>query len=695
MISKNFKEIIDNFEVISENNDFKGNPFAGRIRKEFADEIEEFICSVVCDNELYNIKGFPGMMDWAKYPTTFPEFRILNYNSASNFENGFYFLYRVDIKKQCVDLILAQGRTTVDEDTLIDISNQLVSMIDLPIPKGFEIKYPEKYSPECIMSKCYKYDELNEKVLKSDLETLINIYEHLIPKYLKLICSMNLDYLIELIHKSNKNKLRFYDDCEFENRMWLVNAGENGVLINEFKKYNLIAIGKPLGDLTGKNEAEIRKLCQEANLDGDINHKVGLINKFVNVIKVGDYIVSHNSSKNETYLGKCVSDYYFDDKIDYSKTDEPFKHYRDVEWLCTIRDEELSENARNQFRPPTIKQIRDELKKEFLSFKPKQFQSTKKRNKIYFGAPGTGKSYNLNVEKNKLLVGYGENNYERVTFHPDYTYANFVGTYKPVPIEDTISYEYVPGPFMMTLVKALRNPCEPFVLIIEEINRANVAAVFGDVFQLLDRDDDTNISEYPINASEDMKNYLKKELKCIKNDSKGLLGNNYEQIKIPSNMFIWATMNSADQGVFPMDSAFKRRWDFKYLGINDAKDEIKDTRVKLEDKEIYWNELREAINKELISYKINEDKLMGPFFAFKEYKNQIIPEDIFNNVFKNKILMYLFEDVARARRNDLFEHAHKKNEHVTYSQVRDKFDEIGLNIFCDSIINDIFKNSGE
>ena len=196
------------------------------------------------------------------------------------------------------------------------------------------------------------------------------------------------------------------------------------------------------------------------------------------------------------------------------------------------------------------------------------YQSDFPRNRILFGAPGTGKSFTLNHEKDVLLADGGE--YERVTFHPDYSYANFVGTYKPVPCKDSdgkdaITYSYVPGPFMRTYVKALQNSRtddpKPFLLIIEEINRANVAAVFGDVFQLLDRGDD-EVSEYPIRASEDIKKYLANELD----------GNpdNYAEIRIPDNMFIWATMNSADQGVFPMDTAFKRRWDFTYLGIDDS-----------------------------------------------------------------------------------------------------------------------------
>ena len=277
------------------------------------------------------------------------------------------------------------------------------------------------------------------------------------------------------------------------------------------------------------------------------------------------------------------------------------------------------------------------------------------RNRIIFGAPGTGKSFILNKEAKKLLEQGGY--VERVTFHPDYSYANFVGTYKPVMVsgisnvientskevisvlvdktksaqekydllyerfkddgltrlpillglytddvfktrkqdgtdavgdnsvernhgkalrpyvallsdvkeKEEIAYEYVPGPFMRVLAKALKNAMtgnpKPYLLIIEEINRANVAAVFGDVFQLLDRAE-TNASEYEIATTNEMRAYLAKEL--------GVDKSAVETIKIPDNMFLWATMNSADQGVFPMDTAFKRRWDFTYLGIDDS-----------------------------------------------------------------------------------------------------------------------------
>lgn len=326
------------------------------------------------------------------------------------------------------------------------------------------------------------------------------------------------------------------------------------------------------------------------------------------------------------------------------------------------------------------------------------YQSSFERNRILFGAPGTGKSFTMNCEKDLLLTDGGE--YERVTFHPDYSYANFVGTYKPVPCKDSdekdaITYAYVPGPFMRTYVKALRNSRtdepKPFLLLIEEINRANVAAVFGDVFQLLDRSDD-EVSEYPIQASEDIKKYLAGEL--------GGKPDDYSEIRVPDNMFIWATMNSADQGVFPMDTAFKRRWDFTYLGIDDSEAGIVGKKVILGQGDyrrvVEWNALRKAINNELLTYKVNEDKLMGPYFISKKNLPEVDEIDVvtFTSIFKNKVLMYLFDDAAKQKRSSLFAGCRDENKNL-YSQICREFDTKGVYIFCEAISNQFIDNVPE
>ncbi len=235
---------------------------------------------------------------------------------------------------------------------------------------------------------------------------------------------------------------------------------------------------------------------------------------------------------------------------------------------------------------------------------------------------------------------------------------------------------------MRVYVEALKsgrteNP-QPHLLLIEEINRAKVAAVFGDVFQLLDRDDD-GVSEYEIQASEDIRKYLAKQL--------GGTPDNYQKIRIPNNMFIWSTMNSADQGVFPMDTAFKRRWNFEYLGINENEEKISGIgKIELagSDEPVEWNILRRAINAKMSSeqFKINEDKLMGPFFLSKKIiasdeNGMIIDTDKFVAAFKSKVIMYLYEDAVKQGKHRFFDGC----DNSKYSSVCDAFDELGMGIF--------------
>ncbi|PHV70689.1 hypothetical protein CS063_09155 [Sporanaerobium hydrogeniformans] len=311
-------------------------------------------------------------------------------------------------------------------------------------------------------------------------------------------------------------------------------------------------------------------------------------------------------------------------------------------------------------------------------------------NRIIFGAPGTGKSYNIDKQR----VAFGEN-YQRVTFHPNYSFAQFVGTYKPVPTKDSseseiITYKYVPGPFMRIYANSVKsmycsNP-QPYLLIIEEINRANIAGVFGDVFQLLDRK--CGVSEYEIESSEDIKRYLASAIfekdyeSCTLEERTAC-----DKMRIPSNMYIWATMNSADQGVFPMDTAFKRRWNFEYIGVDDEEADMAEIVVTLGREEyettIRWNDLRHAINNQLAK-KVNEDKLLGPYFISKEVMQD---SSKLLEAIRNKVLMYLFEDAARQCRGDIFRV--DENNIRRYSSICNTFDLLGLACFHDDIIKEV------
>lgn len=356
-------------------------------------------------------------------------------------------------------------------------------------------------------------------------------------------------------------------------------------------------------------------------------------------------------------------------------------YLRNCDWLHTGHVSELAEHTMPENFGATEDTVADK------GFEEVNFYTGIKckypRNRIVFGAPGTGKSFRLKDDCRALLANT-TGGYERVTFHPDYTFSQFVGAYKPVTDDEgNIRYDFVPGPFMRVYVKAIKsgrtdNP-QPFILVVEEINRAKVAAVFGDVFQLLDRDA-LGVSEYEIEVAEDIKKYLAAEL--------GGDPDNYCQIRIPDNMFIWASMNSADQGVFPMDTAFKRRWSFEYLGINENESKIRGSIMLGEDdiQVVEWNILRKAINEKLASeYRVNEDKLMGPFFLPKtiittvsDTDDTIADTDLFLDTFKSKVIMYLYEDAAKQHKHKLFAGC---PDTTKYSAVCEAFDKIGMRIF--------------
>lgn len=288
---------------------------------------------------------------------------------------------------------------------------------------------------------------------------------------------------------------------------------------------------------------------------------------------------------------------------------------------------------------------------------------------IKIGIQGASYSFEDDAEQKSTK------HFERVTFHPNYSYAQFVGTYKPtmkkVSTDDgekeEITYSFVVGPFLRVYVNAVNNPNENFLLLIEEINRANVASVFGDVFQLLDRNENGE-SEYPVAASDDIKKYLKSA------------GIDQTELSIPANMYIWATMNSADQGVFPMDTAFKRRWNFEYIGIDENESGVSTYKIPINEKsKVNWNELRNAINSKLISLNVNEDKLLGPYFISEnDLKNAMEKPKDFIKLFKSKVLMYLFEDAAKMKR-DFFKLSDGRK--YIYSDICNELDKNGIAVF--------------
>ena len=320
-----------------------------------------------------------------------------------------------------------------------------------------------------------------------------------------------------------------------------------------------------------------------------------------------------------------------------------------------------------EFDDSKILSMKESLKKMRKSDIPLQ--------QIFYGAPGTGKSHAIN----ELTAG---KDVIRTTFHPDTDYSTFVGAYKPttkpvpvitvigteaVPVrdkngkeimEDKIVYEYVSQAFLQAYVAAWRKYCdvqegeEPMdeFLVIEEINRGNCAQIFGDLFQLLDRGDE-GFSEYPIKADSDMKKLLEHEFKGLEIKNKDSINALFKGGKdivaevlagdvllLPNNLYIWATMNTSDQSLFPIDSAFKRRWDWNYVPISDAG---KKWMIEVNGAQYDWWKFLEAINDKVYHATYSEDKKLGYFFC--KAKDGVISAD----KFVSKVIFYLWNDVFK------------------------------------------------
>ena len=288
---------------------------------------------------------------------------------------------------------------------------------------------------------------------------------------------------------------------------------------------------------------------------------------------------------------------------------------------------------------------------------------------IFYGAPGTGKSFTINRDTEGEDV-------IRTTFHPDSDFSSFVGAYKPTtreitmrdlsgnPViehgqiltEEKIVYEFVPQVFLQAYIEAWEkyaaceegDPQRQF-LVIEEINRGNCAQVFGDLFQLLDRND-RGFSDYPVKADSDMKRCLAKAFKGLsvrQADSINSLYGGRDVVKevlegnillLPSNLYLWATMNTSDQSLFPIDSAFKRRWDWSYMPISDAK---KGYVIDVAGSRYDWWQFLEKINEKIENTTNSEDKKLGYFFC--KAKDGIISSE----TFVGKVVFYLWNDVFK------------------------------------------------
>lgn len=323
---------------------------------------------------------------------------------------------------------------------------------------------------------------------------------------------------------------------------------------------------------------------------------------------------------------------------------------------------------------------------------------------IYYGAPGTGKSFDVN----NITKGYST---IRTTFHPDSDYSTFVGAYKPtmeetpvygaqgveVAKEKRITYTYVKQAFLKAYLGAWQKyakvgeTTEPQFLVIEEINRGNCAQIFGDLFQLLDRGDN-GFSTYPIEADSDLQSEIKaafadggeyalenelavdsvvEEYKSNYGETLSADIKNGRVLLLPNNLYIWATMNTSDQSLFPIDSAFKRRWDWRYVKIADAG---KGWKIKCGYECCDWWKFVEEINKRIAKETSSDDKKLGYFFCKPAKDSDVIDED----KFVGKVLFYLWNDVFKDGDISLFKVSDDENAEICFDAFYDNDNNVNV-----------------
>lgn len=291
---------------------------------------------------------------------------------------------------------------------------------------------------------------------------------------------------------------------------------------------------------------------------------------------------------------------------------------------------------------------------------------------IIYGAPGTGKSFGVDED----VIKYAMQDI-RTTFHPDSDYSTFVGAYKPqmekvtirddrgfpvkengqIVYEKKIVYKYTQQAFLKAYIAAWKDLENPHVLVIEEINRGNCAQIFGDLFQLLDRND-IGFSKYPITADTDIMRVLNEEFEGLHVANEDAINAHYKdnvvadvlngsRLLLPNNLYIWATMNTSDQSLFPIDSAFKRRWEWKYVPISNAG---KSWKICVNGTEYDWWSFVDKINNKIWDATHSEDKKLGYFFCKADRKvnendeeNSVISADRF----VGKVLFYIYNDVFK------------------------------------------------
>ena len=306
------------------------------------------------------------------------------------------------------------------------------------------------------------------------------------------------------------------------------------------------------------------------------------------------------------------------------------------EYTAFMDTKQTSFNVVDVSIPPKSKKVNKNTDKEYGY------------NKIFYGAPGTGKSHAIDEDYIKGSKSF------RITFHPDTDYSSFVGCYKPTmggPNNDQITYAFTSQTFIKAYIHAWNNREDKTFLVIEELNRGNCAQIFGDIFQLLDRRsaDNPGFSRYYINVDSDIAEHLKKQINNVEYEKTikevySLDSFDYSIMALPDNLYILATMNTSDQSLFPIDSAFKRRWEMQYIAVDYI--DAAQFKLKIDEVEYSWAVVLKGLNEYIKSETQSTNKLIGNRFVQANENNEI---DL--TTFRDKVLFFLFNDVFKDNEN--------------------------------------------
>ncbi len=499
-----------------------------------------------------------------------------------------------------------------------------------------------------------------KKYLEGKSKTIRSFYELSASAYDYGKKTNNTKYDAEEENSENGKTNIDYNEVQF----WVI--GTNSIDDwNEFYNDGIIAIGwGELGDLSKfKSQDAIYDALQNIYKKTNPTNNAKGNWQFANNIKQGDIIFAKDGLSKIIGCGITISDYYFDNTRKSHPNVHKVAWISKAEFECKVPMKAVTEIEDKDERVEKLKHFYNIDIDEYCNLiQNLHFESTSNNsglheqtkndtparritggaNILYYGVPGAGKSYKIKQEiddPTRMI---------RVIFHPDYTYSDFIGQILPKLIKDKdnpdgkLKYEFVPGPFTCILKDAENDPNHKYYLVIEEINRGNAPAIFGDIFQLLDRDTNGN-SEYAITNSDIADEVYKKQNENKEENEK------INTVKIPSNLMIYATMNTSDQNVFTLDTAFQRRWDMRLVlnDFDDTNDELLGEKIK--GTEITWKTFATVINETFLnstSVISSEDKRLGTHFVNKS--------ELETDKFPHKVLKYLWDDAFRTNRESIF-----------------------------------------